>query len=104
MATLAVEKGDDFPVRLLRDPLAKVVKFILGEKWHSVFSCTVCMSFWTTLVCELFMYMALDGTFTWPLSGFAASGLAFYTIDFLNTIDARKVNNETEETQNQTGP
>lgn len=97
LATLIVEKGDDFPVKLIRDPLSKLVFLILGEKWYTVFFCTVCMSFWTSLICELIMYCIYDGIFLWPLSGFAASGIAFYLIDFLNTIDARKVTNEKEE-------
>jgi hypothetical protein len=102
MATLMVEKGDDFPVKLIRDPVRAIVRFIAGESWASIFNCTVCMSFWTTLLCELFMYFAMHKGFTWPLSGFAASGITFYTIDFLNTLETRKAYDGTrkeEETQ-----
>ena len=48
------------------------------------------------------MYFIMHKGFTWPLSGFAASGITFYTIDFLNTLDTRKAYDGTgkeEETQ-----
>ena len=90
MATLLVEKGDDFPVRIIRNPLLSLTKTVFGKSWAESFSCTVCMSFWTTLLCEVFMYLHIDASFTWPLSGFAASGIVFYAIDFLNTIDRTK--------------
>lgn len=89
MATLIVEKGDDFPIKLIKDFASKSVRMILGHAWAKVFECTVCMSFWTALLCEAFLFMS-SKTFTWPISGFAAAGISFYLIDFLNTIDNRK--------------
>lgn len=89
MATLIVEKGDEFPVRYIKNLLTAIVSLILGERFSKVFDCTVCLSFWTTLACEAFAYYCLTGNFTWPLSGFAASGICFYLIDLLNTIEKR---------------
>ena len=89
MATLIVEKGDDFPIKPFKNIAHTIVKKLLGDSWAKVFECTVCMSFWTALLCEAFLFM-FSKTFTWPVSGFAAAGISFYLIDFLNTIDNRK--------------
>lgn len=90
MATILVEKSEDYPIRFISTPFKKILRSILGEQFVTVMDCTVCMSFWTTLICELFLYYLISGHFMWPLSGIAASGISFYTIDFLNTIDKRK--------------
>lgn len=89
MATIIVEKGDDFPIKPIKNIVYKIVKKLLGDSWAKVFECTVCMSFWTTLLCEAFLFI-FSKNFTWPVSGFAAAGISFYLIDFLNTIDNRK--------------
>ena len=89
MATLIVEKGDDFPIKTIKNIAQKTVQLVLGQSWAKVFECTVCMSFWTALLCEAFLFM-FSKTFTWPVSGFAAAGISFYLIDLLNTIDNRK--------------
>jgi hypothetical protein len=90
MATLIVEKGDDFPIKKIKTIAQGLVRFLLGESWSKVFECTVCMSFWTALICELILYFTISKSFTWPISGFAAAGISFYLIDFLNTLDTRK--------------
>ena len=90
MATILVEKGDDFPVRYFRNALMSVTVKFFGESWYELFACTVCMSFWAALLCEIFMYFTVSTYFTWPLSGFTASGITFYVIDFLNILEKRK--------------
>jgi hypothetical protein len=89
LATLIVEKGDEFPLKYIKNILIAATSLFLGERISKVFNCTVCLSFWTTLLCELFSYYLLTGHFTWPLSGFAACGICFYLIDFLNTLEKR---------------
>ncbi len=90
LATVLVEKSEDYPVRYISKPISSFLLKVFGENVAFVMACTVCLSFWTTLLCELFMYYFLDATFLWPITGFAASGISFYLIDFLNTLDNRK--------------
>jgi nucleoside recognition membrane protein YjiH len=90
LATVLVEKSEDYPVRYISKPISSFLLKVFGENVAFVMTCTVCLSFWTTLLCELFMYYFLDATFLWPITGLAASGISFYLIDFLNTLDNRK--------------
>lgn len=90
LATILVEKSDDYPVYYIARPIKATINYIFGEKFAFVMECTVCLSFWTTLLCELYLYLFVTNLFTWPITGLISSGFSFYAIDFLNTIDRRK--------------
>jgi hypothetical protein len=90
LATILVEKSEDYPVRYISKPISICLLKLFGENIAFVMNCTVCLSFWTTLLCELFMHYFLGASFLWPITGVAASGISFYLIDFLNTLDNRK--------------
>lgn len=87
IATILVEKSDDYPVYLISHPLKKILGLIFGIKVASIMDCTVCLSFWTTLICEIYAYYLLGGIFLWPFSGFISASFVYYLIDFLNTLE-----------------
>jgi hypothetical protein len=87
IATILVEKSDDYPVSLISHPLKKILCLIFGIKVASVMECTVCISFWTTLICEIYSYYLFDSIFLWPFSGFIAASIVYYLVDFLNTLE-----------------
>lgn len=87
IATIIVEKSDDYPVNYISHPLKKLLNFIFGCKVASLMDCTVCLSFWTTLICEIYAYFLIDSIFLWPFTGFISASIVYYTIDFLNILE-----------------
>jgi len=88
-AVLLVEKGDDWPITLLSRPL----RFIFGKiynKLSQMLECTVCMSFWTTLVGELILKFFITSQFYWPFTGILALGATWLIIELLNALDNKK--------------
>lgn len=93
MAVIIVEKRDDFPVNKIHAYLSSILETFFGLEWAMMLKCTVCTSFWTSLVSEIALYFLSGRTyFCWPLTGFATAGILYFVIDFLNTLDRR--NNE----------
>lgn len=90
IATILVEKSEDYPIRYMAKPIKGLLHYSLGERFAFVMECTVCLSFWTTLICELYLYFFITNLFTWPITGLISSGISFYVIDLLNTIDRKK--------------
>ena len=85
-AVLLVEKGEDWPVTILTKPM----RWLFGKiysKLENMLTCTVCTSFWATLVGELVLYFFYTNLFMWPFSGVIALGLTWYIIEYLNTLD-----------------
>ena len=83
---LLIEKGDDWPVSLLTGPL----KLIFGKIYHKLpqmLECTVCASFWTTLVGEMVLFLWVTKSFLWPFTGVIALGITWFVIEFLNALD-----------------
>lgn len=86
LAVLLVEKGEDWPVTILTKPL----RWIFGKiysKLENMLTCTVCTSFWTTLVGEVCLYFFFTHMFMWPFSGVIALGFTWLVIELLNTLD-----------------
>lgn len=82
-----VEKGDDGPVSIIVRPLRSLLSRI-HPKFGDLFDCTVCMSFWTALIVDFSLFIITGGLyFLWPLTGFAAAGLVWLVIQFLNALD-----------------
>jgi hypothetical protein len=50
-------------------------------------SCTVCTSFWTTLIGEIVLYFLYTNIFMWPFSGIITLGFTWFVIDFLNSLE-----------------
>lgn len=87
MAVLLVEKRDDWPVYLFTRPLKKCLTFV-HPKLGDMFDCTVCVSFWTSLLSDFSIFLVTHGTyFLWPLTGFATIGFVWFIIQFLDAID-----------------
>jgi len=92
MAVALVEKGNNFPIRPWRIRLQILLRKIVGRKFSRVVKCTVCASFWFSLISDIVLgiiCLLKTGTlfFFWPFSGFIAMGLTFIIIEYLNAID-----------------
>ena len=86
LAVLLVEKGEDWPVTILTRPL----KFIFGKiypKLTDLLECTVCASFWASLIGEIVLKFWITGMFLWPFTGVIALGVTWTIIELLNALD-----------------
>lgn len=86
LAILLVEKGEDWPVTILTKPL----KFIFSKIYYrlpQMLECTVCTSFWATLIGEVALKLWITHCFFWPFTGVIALGLTWFVIEFLNSLD-----------------
>ena len=91
IAIAAVEKGNDFPIRPWRIK-AQVILSKIHWKLPQMLFCTVCTSFWASLLADIvlcIMNLVLFGTFYffWPFSGFIVLGVTWFAIEFLNALD-----------------
>lgn len=76
MAIILVEKGHEWPVRLITIPLRRFLQVYVHRKMHRLLRCAICTAFWTTLISDLFLLIASHGHyFLWPISGFATAGI-----------------------------
>ena len=89
-AILMVEKGDAWPVSIITKPLCFVLAKIYA-KFADVLSCTVCFSFWATLVGEIILYFLFTHLFMWPFTGVISLGMTWILIEFFNTLDRSKI-------------
>jgi hypothetical protein len=106
MAIALVEKGKEWPIRRYRILLQLFIHDYIHWRAAQVLFCTVCSSFWLTLICDVILCIIglCIGVpyFLWPLSGFISVSITWITIEFLNAIDKEPninvfVDNETEE-------
>lgn len=89
LAILLVEKGEDWPVTIITRPI-KWLFGLINTRLKEMFSCTVCTSFWTTLIGELVLNYFYTNIFMWPFTGVIALGFTWFVIDFLNSLDKSK--------------
>jgi hypothetical protein len=90
IALILVEKKEDFPISGIHKLLSYLIEKTLGLKWALMLHCTVCTSFWASLLVEISLYFITDRNhFLWPLTGFATAGIAYLIIDVLNILDRR---------------
>ncbi len=89
LAILLVEKGDNWPVTILTKPLRFLFSKIYN-KMIGILECTVCCSFWTTLIGEIVLKFWITDLFLWPFTGVITLGLTWSIIEFLNSIDKSK--------------
>lgn len=90
LAIILVEKKRSWPVRRY----VLILKKLLGKlhrRMPKMLNCTVCTSFWTALIAELFvllisLLLGFHICWLWPLSGFASAAFTWTIMDFLNTI------------------
>lgn len=88
LAVLLVEKGNDWPMSIFTSPLRSLLNRI-NPKLPELLDCTVCMSFWTALVVDFSLFVITGGLyFLWPLTGFAAAGIVWFVVQFLNAVDS----------------
>lgn len=92
LAILLVEKGEDWPVTIVTKPLRFVLSKIYS-KIPEMLECTVCMSFWTTLIGEVVLWLWITKLFLWPFTGIITLGFTWFVIEFLNSLDKNR-NNE----------
>ena len=87
LAIALVEKGDKYPIRFFKDNLYFLIYSFLGEKAAEVLNCTVCTSFWATLLIDIYLYFRFDAHFIWPISGFITLGFTWVIINLINVLD-----------------
>lgn len=91
IAITLVEKGDVWPVKPIYELLKKGIGKI-SPKFAEVLNCSVCTSFWTTLVGDAIMCYYYSGHYwLWPLSGFVTLSLTWTLIQFMNVIEEPKL-------------
>lgn len=91
-ATILVEKGSDPPVLYISNSIRWLLKKLKLGFSVGVLDCTVCCAFWMSGFAELAWWMrkGMPETFVyWPFSGIIASAIAFFIIDFLNTLERK---------------
>lgn len=88
IAIVLVEKKAQWPGSFITPKLFKLLSLI-HPKFAEMLDCTVCTSFWTTLFCDLFLWMAqkFNFPFLWPISGFVAITIIWTVINLFNAID-----------------
>tara|TARA_Y100000310_G_C20681979_1_gene816509 strand:- start:554 stop:859 length:306 start_codon:yes stop_codon:yes gene_type:complete len=86
LAILLVEFANKWPIKPVQLFLKTLVHDYIHWKAAQVFDCTVCMSFWATLIVEIPLFF-IFGYFLWPISGFATAGFTWTVIQALNVLD-----------------
>ncbi len=86
LSVLIVEKGEEWPTSLIVNPI-KFILSLISDRASKVFDCTVCMSFWTSLIGELCLYFFITGLFYWPFTGILCLGFTWTAIEFMNILD-----------------
>jgi len=89
LSIVLVEKGEDWPVTILTKP----IKFVFSKiysKLPEMLNCTVCTSFWTTLIGEIFLKLYITDHFLWPFTGIMSLGFTWFIIEFLNSLDNKR--------------
>ncbi|MFW6008449.1 MAG: hypothetical protein ACOCP8_04195 [archaeon] len=91
---MVVEKGKDYPIRKPRILFKRFLHKYISRKFSKVLDCSTCLSFWTTLIIDIILFIItyyLLGTFYffWPFSGFATAGITWTIIEILNILDSR---------------
>jgi hypothetical protein len=89
LAVALVEKRHDWPVKPIHDAICGFLRPLFNKRIDELLSCTVCTSFWAALFVDL-VFGVFTGFkhFFWPLSGFAAMGVTWTIIEFLNILDS----------------
>jgi len=87
MAVAIVEKGDRWPVHIIASPLRRFLRY-----WYPpaepVLDCTVCLSFWTTLLADLIILLSTKSDFIlWPLSGFGSIFITWIIYELFGSLD-----------------
>lgn len=90
IAITLVEKKAQWPATAIRPFLISFLSKI-HVQFPSMLDCTVCTSFWATLVAELYLslYSKLSYWPCWPLSGFVAIASTWTIIELMNAIDPK---------------
>ena len=88
LAILFVEKGNEFPIKRYRVILQQFVHDKIHWKAAQVFYCSVCFSFWASLLADVIIAIFVCSSyFFWPCSGIIACGFSWIIIEWLNAID-----------------
>lgn len=89
MSVALVEKGDKWPVSVIAYPLRRFLAWLLPSS-EGVMDCAVCLSFWTTMACDLILANVFNTNYLWPFSGFVTLGLTWFVYEFLNAVDIHR--------------
>jgi hypothetical protein len=91
IAAVLVDKWREWPVRRIHLFIRLVLKLI-HPRLPRMLKCIGCTSFWAALPCDFVLFCFTYGHYwAWPLSGFAAFGLSWVIVDFLNAMDKSHV-------------
>lgn len=93
LAVALVEKKRDWPIRRYHILLQRTLHRI-NTRAAKMLDCTVCTSFWATLVIEIVMLVGKiighgNIYWFWPISGFVTLGFTWFVIQFLDAIDPK---------------
>jgi hypothetical protein len=91
LSVALVEKGKEWPIRKYNILMRLFLRKYVNRKFSRVLKCTVCTSFWITLVSDICIMVlsVLLGSFYffWPFSGFIVLGFTWFIIQFLDALD-----------------
>lgn len=89
MAVALVEKKRQWPIRRYSLWLQYFVLPKIHRRLGKMLDCTVCTSFWTTLITDSLICLFTWGKyFAWPLSGFITLGLTWAFVQILWSINS----------------
>lgn len=92
IAVSLVEKSDKWPIKSIHDKLKWLIQKLLGNNASEVLNCTVCFSFWATLISDVvLMFYSNFSYFLWPLSGFITLGLTWTIYQFIDAIESKVI-------------
>ena len=91
MSVALVEKGNEYPIRKYKLLLKLFIHDHISWKFCQVLDCTVCTSFWLTLISDCILFLLFFPVyFFWPFSGFIILGFTWVIIEFLNSLDKKQ--------------
>ncbi len=90
LAILLVEYRFKYPVKTISIHIKMFLHYYISKKFARVMKCTVCLSFWTTLICDL-LYSFVTNTETRIIfSSFVACGIGWFLYQLLSVIEKSK--------------
>ena len=93
LAILLVEKSEDWPVSVFVSVIKQILS-LFHKKLPDMLFCTICTTFWTALLSDLFLLIIIGNYFLWPLTGFAAAGCVWAIYQLLNSLEKNNVQEE----------
>lgn len=91
LAILMVEMRHKYPVRSINVNLRYIFHVIGATKFKNVFKCSTCLTFWTTILCDIFLCYYDGHTAFAPFSSFISCGVMWLMYEVMKIYEAPKV-------------